>query len=118
MSTERSFVDYVFEQAALGDALTCKPMFGEYGVYLEGKIIAFICDNSLFIKAADGTQHLTRHLPMRPPYPGAKDYPVADELLDDTDTLRTLLIETEKALPAPKIKKPTPERSRARKPKS
>ena len=46
------------------------------------------------------------------------DRQTTNELLDDNDALRTLLIETEKALPAPKIKKPKPERSRARKPKS
>ena len=118
MASDRTFVDYVFEQAALGDALTCKRMFGEYGVYLEGKIIAFICDNSLFIKAADSTRHLTEHLPKRPPYPGAKDYPVADELLDDADALRKLLIETEKAMPAAKIKPPKSGAARVRKPKT
>ena len=113
MATTRDFIDYIAEQADLGDALTHKRMFGEYGLYLHGKVIAFACDNSLFIKAAPATAALTDPLPKRPPYPGAKDYPVADELLDDGDALRALLVATEAALPAPKPKKP---KARKRKP--
>ncbi|MGH8085022.1 MAG: TfoX/Sxy family protein [Lysobacter sp.] len=105
MATTREFIDYIAEQADLGDAFTHKRMFGEYGLYLHDKVIAFACDNSLFIKAAPATESLTAALPRRPPYPGAKLYPVADELLDDGDALRALLIATEAALPAPKPKK-------------
>ena len=112
MATDRAFLDYIVEQAALGDALTFKRMFGEYGLYVYGKVVAFVCDNSLFIKAAEATRHLTADLPMRPPYPGAKDYPVADELIDDSDALRSLLLATERALPAAK---PKPPKNRARK---
>lgn len=106
MSTDRTFVDYIAEQAMLGDALTFKRRFGEYGIYLDDKVIGFVCDNSLFIKPAEATAQLTRDLPIRPPYPGAKDYPVADELLDDTDALKALLLATERALPAARPKKP------------
>lgn len=106
VATDREFLDYIVEQAALGDALTFKRMFGEYALYVDDKVVAFVCDNSLFVKAAEGTRHLTQDLPQRPPYPSAKDYPVADELLDDGDALRTLLLATERALPAAKLKKP------------
>lgn len=104
MATSRDFVDYVAEQAGLGDALTCKRMFGEYGLYLDGKVIAFACDNSLFVKATPATSAVTGALPWRPPYPVAKPYPVADELLDDGEALRALLVATAEALPAPKPK--------------
>ena len=105
MATTREFIDYIAEQADLGAAFTHKRMFGEYGLYLHDKVIAFACDNSLFIKATPATDALTAALPRRPPYPGAKPYPVADELLDDGDALRALLAATEAALPAPKPKK-------------
>lgn len=106
MTTDKNFVDYITEQAQLGAALTFKKMFGEYGVYLDGKIIAFACDNSLFVKATKATIETTRALPHRPPYPGAKPYPVADELLDDADALRSLLVATAQDLPSPTLKKP------------
>lgn len=85
MATDRDFIDYVTEQAGLGSRLTSKKMFGEYALYLDGKVVGFACDNSLFIKPSAAAATLAPDLPRRPPYPGAKDYPVVDELLDDTD---------------------------------
>lgn len=106
MATDKSFVDFVVEQADLGDALTYKKLFGEYALYHAGKVVAFACDNSLFIKPSAASQTLAPDLPQGPPYPGAKDYPVADELLDEPDALRELLLATSTALPSPKPKKP------------
>lgn len=106
MATDLSFVEYVKEQSRLDDRITHKRMFGEYGLYIDGKVVAFACDNSLFVKAADATAALTAGLPQRPPYPTAKPYPVADELLDDPEQLQTLLIATAAAMPAPKPKAP------------
>lgn len=108
MATDRDFVDYVAEQAQLGSALSFRKMFGEYGVYLDGKVIAFICDNSLFVKPTKATEGITRALPKRPPYPQAKPYPVADELLDDSDALKSLLVQTAQDLPLPKPRKAKP----------
>ena len=102
MATDRDFIDYLTEQVGLGSRLTSKKMFGEYALYLDGKVVAFACDNSLFIKPSAAAGALAPGLPQRPPYPGAKDYPVADELLDDTDALRRLITETAALLPAPK----------------
>ncbi len=104
MATDRIFVDYIAEQLGLGARLTHKKMFGEYALYLDEKVVAFACDNSLFIKPTAAAEKLAPDLPQRPPYPGAKDYPVADELLDDGDELRRLVIATADALPAPKPK--------------
>lgn len=102
MATDQGFVDYVIEQADLGDAFTCKKMFGEYALYHAGKVIGFACDNSLLIKPSSASQTMAPELPQRPPYPGAKMYPVADELLDDPDALRELLLATSSALPLPR----------------
>jgi len=104
MATDQSFVEYVIEQSGLDERITFKRMFGEYGIYIDGKIVAFACDNSLFVKAADATAALTANLPRRPPYPGAKGYPVADELLDDSEQLHALLVATANAMPEPKAK--------------
>jgi TfoX/Sxy family transcriptional regulator of competence genes len=105
MGTERSFVDYVTEVAGLGSRLTHKKMFGEYALYLDGKVVAFACDNSLFIKPSKAVATLAPDLPQGPPYPGAKDYPIADELLDDPAALRRLIEETAALMPLPKPKK-------------
>src|SRR4051812_32659084 len=99
MATDKDFVEYVAEQAQLGSALSFKRMFGEYGVYMDGKVIAFVCDNSLFVKPTKATDRITQALPQRKPYPQAKPYPVADELLDDSDALKSLLVQTAQDLP-------------------
>jgi TfoX/Sxy family transcriptional regulator of competence genes len=108
VATDPSFVQYVKEQSGLGDRITHQRMFGEYGIYIDGKVVAFACDNRLFVKAADATAALTAELPRRPPYPGAKPYPVADELLDDSDRLPALLLATATAMPEPRGKAPRP----------
>lgn len=105
MATDRIFVDYVAEQLGLGARLTHRKMFGEYALYVDEKVVAFACDNSLFIKPNPEVARLHPDLPQRPPYPEAKDYPVADELLDDGDALRRLFIASAEVLPAPKPKK-------------
>jgi TfoX/Sxy family transcriptional regulator of competence genes len=105
MATDADFIAYVHEQAGLRARLTHRRMFGEYALYVDAKVVAFACDNSLFIKPSDAAAHLAPNLPKAPPYPGAKDYPVADELLDDADRLRELLLETAALMPEPKGKK-------------
>jgi TfoX/Sxy family transcriptional regulator of competence genes len=106
MATDRDFIDYVAEQLALGERLTHKKMFGEYALYVDEKVVAFACDNSLFVKPSAAAAKLAPGLPQRPPYPGAKDYPVADELLDDADSLRRLILETAALMPMPKPRAP------------
>lgn len=104
MATTLEFVEYVHEQSGLGKGLTFKKMFGEYALYIDGKVVALACDNSLYIKPTKPIQELSATFATRSPYPGAKPHIVADELLDDSDQLKNLLLETASALPAPKSK--------------
>lgn len=105
MTTDASFAESVPDLAGLGDRLTCRTMFGEYGYHLDGVFIALACDNSLFLKHTSAVEAAGLDFPMRPPYPGAKPYPVIDELLDDADRLHRLLLATLEHLPPPKAKK-------------
>ena len=106
MPTDRQFVDYVMEQAGLGERLACRRLFGEYALYLDDKVVAFACDDSLFLKPSAAVAVHCPDAPLRPPYPEARGYPVIDEWLDDGDRLRAMLLATADALPAPKIRKP------------
>jgi TfoX/Sxy family transcriptional regulator of competence genes len=105
MATELSFVEYILETARFGARLSYRKLFGEYALYLDEKVVAFACDNSLFIKPSAAVASLAPDLPQGPPYPGAKDYPIADELLDDPDLLRRLIEDTAALMPLPKPKK-------------
>jgi len=113
MATDETFVNHVVDQAGLEGRLVPRRMFGEYGFHLDGKFVALACENSFFIKE---TEALARHalsLPSRPPYPGAKPYPVADQLLDEPELLRQVLVDTAACLPEPKPRKATKQKSRS-----
>ena len=105
MASEERIVQYIAEQTGLGSLLSWRKMFGEYALYLDGKVVAFACDNSLYIKPSKAAGALAPDLPQGAPYPGAKNYPIADELLDDPDALRRLVEQTADLMPLPKPKK-------------
>jgi TfoX/Sxy family transcriptional regulator of competence genes len=105
MSTDKSFADFVVEQLAVAGDITCKKMFGEYGVYCDGKIVALLCDNRLFIKPTEAGRAYIGEVVLAPPYPGAKDYFLIEEQLDDTEWLGRLVRLSADELPQPKPKK-------------
>ena len=107
MATEESFIKHVLDQADLGSRLICRKMFGEYGFHLDGKFVALACDNSFFIKHTQAIAANGLKLPTRSPYTGAKPYPVADELLNNPEILKRVLLETAAILPEPKPKRST-----------
>ena len=50
MATSKEYMDFVCEQIeGIGDIST-KKMFGEYMVYLGGKPVLTVCDNTVFVK--------------------------------------------------------------------
>lgn len=85
MASGRAFIDSIAEQLDLGARLAHRKMFGVYALSLGRTVVAFACADSLFIKPNDAVARLHPELPQRPPYPVAKDCPMADELLDDAD---------------------------------
>ena len=105
MATEESFIKHVMVQADLGLRFTYRKMFGEYGFHLDGKFVALACDNSFFIKRTAAILENGLELPTQAPYPGAKEYPVADELLDTPEILKRVLLATAALLPEPKPKR-------------
>ena len=86
--------------------LTNKRMFGEYALYLDGVVVAFVCDDTLFIKPTPGAVALLPETPRGPAYPGSKDYIIASELLDDPDLCSRALRAVATDAPPPKPKKP------------
>ena len=50
MASSVEFVEYVCGQAEGAGDVSYRKMFGEYGIYLDGKFIGVICDNQFFVK--------------------------------------------------------------------
>ncbi len=62
MTSDRSTVAFIVDQlSAIGD-VSAKPMFGEYGLYCDGKMFGMICDGQLFIKPTVGGRTLAADL--------------------------------------------------------
>ncbi len=106
MSTDPSTADFVSEQMAGAGPISTRKMFGEYAVYLDGKVVALICGDQLFVKATPGALALVPDVQMGPPYPGAKPHIMADALLDEPDALVALVSAVARDLPVPRPKKP------------
>ena len=107
MATDASFVEYVRTQSGFADRLSWKKMFGEYALYLGGKVVAFACDNQLYVKPTDAGRAVLASPSEHSPFPGAKPYFRIDDELDDRDRLARLLLVTADALPLPKGKAAT-----------
>lgn len=84
--------------------LSSRKMFGEYALYLDGKTVAFVCDDTLFIKPTPGALVLLPDSERGPAYPGSKDYIVGSEVLDDPDLCTRVLRQVAADTPAPKPK--------------
>lgn len=104
MASNPSFVQYIADQCSGAGEIITKKMFGDYGIYCDGKIFGLICDDCFYLKPTDAAKPLLRTVEMRPPYEGAKNYFFISEV-DDHDYLSMLVRETCKALPEPKPKK-------------
>ena len=101
MPTRQRTIDLILEQAGGAGQLTARKMFGEYGVYCDGKLVALVCDEQLFVKPTEaGRTHLGAVIEA-PPYPGAKPYLlIPGEGWDDADWLSELIRVSASALPA------------------
>jgi len=105
MGSDQEFVDYVLDQLVGVGEIEAKKMFGEYAVYLNGKIVGLVCDNRLFVKPTTAGREFIGEVVEAPAYPGAKPSFLIEDGLEDSPWLSELFRVSEKELPAPKPKK-------------
>jgi DNA transformation protein len=74
MASKQSTVEYISEQITQAGQIRFRKMFGEYAIYCDEKVVAFVCDDQLFIKPTKAGRELITDLEEAPPYPGAKMY--------------------------------------------
>ncbi len=104
MASNLDFVEYVCEQIGGAGEITYRKMFGEYGVYCNGKIIGLICDNQLFVKKTKAGAAVYPDCEEVAPYEGAKPHFVIENV-EDYDLMKRFISATYEELPAPKPKK-------------
>jgi len=54
-------------------------MFGEYALYADGKVVALVCDDLLYVKIVPASNELERQCEKGQPYPGAKPHYIVEE---------------------------------------
>jgi len=101
--SQQAIVDYFCEQMGGAGAISSRRMFGEYGVYCDGKFIGVICNDQLFVKITKAGEALAADLDRSPPYKGAKpSFLIPEELIEDRDWLAALVRATHDDLPRKK----------------
>ncbi len=106
MATKQATVDDLLDRLAGAGSVTARKMFGEYGVYLDGKLVALVCDGRLYVKPTDGGRAVVPDAEQGPPYPGAKPHLVLPpERWADSEALCRLVRATFQELPRPKPRK-------------
>lgn len=92
MATKQSTADFLVDQMSGAGEVKSRKMFGEYGVYCNGTIVALICDEQLFVKPTDAGRACIKDVVEKPPYPGAKPYFFIDaEQCEDREWLSELV---------------------------
>lgn len=105
MASSQNTVDFILEQIANSGTVSAKKMFGEYGIYCNGKIVALVCDDKLFLKPTEAGRAFVGDTIEACPYPGAKPYLlISGEKWEDHEWLATLVKISAEELPMPKKK--------------
>ena len=105
MASDKEFVDFIVDQIENAGEITYRKMFGEYAIYCDGKIVALVADNQLFVKPTEGGRAFIGDVVEAPPYPGARMNFLIEDQFEDREWLSKLIRITAEELPAPKSPK-------------
>ncbi len=101
MATDREFVDHILDLVRGAGTVTARKMFGEYAIYVDGRVVGLVCDDRLFVKPTERGREFIGEVVEAPAYPGARPSFLVEDRLDDDEFLTELFRMTAEALPAP-----------------
>ena len=105
MACSDEYINYVLEQLRPAGEVDARKMFGEYGLYMDGKFVGLICDNQVYLKKTKaGGELLGEDAAEGCAYPGAKPSYIIEDL-EDQERICQVLRATWEELPFPKPKK-------------
>jgi hypothetical protein len=104
MGSRQDTVESIIEYAS--GCVSARKMFGEYALYCDGKVVALVCDDLLYLKPTAAGRALIPDAEEGAPFPGAgMKLLVPAEDWDRGDFLADLFRATAGALPAGKKRK-------------
>lgn len=113
MATRPETAEHLLDALAAAGSMAVKRMFGEYALYCSGSVVGFICDDQLYLKLLPVSRAILPDAELGQPYPGAKDYLLVTEALDDPDPVIAAIRAIAREVPP---KEPKPRKARAPKP--
>jgi TfoX/Sxy family transcriptional regulator of competence genes len=105
MASDKNFIEFIVDQMGDAGCIAPKKMFGEYAIYCDGKVVALVCDNQLFVKPTEGGRAYIGNIVEAAPYPGAKSYFLIEDACEDREWISGLIKITAQDLPIPKQKR-------------
>ena len=106
MATKQATIDLILSQLASARGVSARKMFGEYGLFLRGRMIAIVGDDQLFIKPTEKGRALCASIQTVAPYAGAKPcFLIPRKKWSDREWLVRLAEVTADEIPLPEEKK-------------
>lgn len=106
MATDPRTAEHLVEILRAAGPVSLRRMFGEYAVYLDGRVVGLICDDQLFLKDRPESRAILPEAATGTPYPGAKPHLLIEAELDDEETLARAVQALAAVLPPPKPRTP------------
>ena len=101
MATSKEYLIFILDQLSDVEGITHRKMMGEYIIYMNGKIAAYLCDGRLLVKPVPSAVALMPNATYEPPYEGAKEMLLVDDV-DNKYFLTKLFDAMYEYLPYPK----------------
>ena len=105
MATSKDYIEFVCEQIVGKYDVTYKKMFGEYMVYVNGKPVLLVCDNTVYVKKLAELSDIMQGAPCGLPYDGTKEHYILD--MENAELTEKVITVLERVTPLPKKKKRT-----------
>ena len=106
MATQNETIEFILGKLRDRSRFTARAMFGEYALYADGKVVALVCDDLLYVKIVPASQPLEPLCEKGEPYPGARPHYIVEEgQLSTIENLPAMLAAVAVSIPAKKTKR-------------
>ncbi len=103
MATQKETIEFILEKLRNRKRFSTRAMFGEYALYADGKVVALVCDDQMYVKILPASAQLENICEKGVPYPGAKQHYIVDEeQLSIVEELPEILCAISESLPEKK----------------
>ena len=99
MASTKEFAEFVCDQIRGCGELRSRKMFGEYMMYVNGKPLLMICDNTVYVKMLPETEALLGGGATGRPYEGAREHYILD--IEDREKALDIIAALEPVTPLP-----------------